>query len=232
MLTFHCARQDIVSMQSNRFISRLVSHFERRFLVESSGRSLTTRHRNKQWEQMLSELLDYRTKHGDTLVPTEYPDNPQLATWVDTQRQQYRFYQDNQQVIHMKQLNMAEASGDVIRTDRSDVLPANDLNRCDPSTVIKKSNLTEERIKILEEFGFVWDVHAYQWDERFKELLEYKNLHNSVVVPRVPQYETLYNWVFTQRRQYKLRQLPTYRSSLSQERIDKLEVSLLGFSQF
>ena len=44
-------------------------------------KSFISRHRNKQWEQMFQELLDYRKRYGDLLVPTEYPENPQLATW-------------------------------------------------------------------------------------------------------------------------------------------------------
>jgi hypothetical protein len=37
--------------------------------------------RNAHWEKMLSELIEYREKYGDTLVPAEFSDNPQLGTW-------------------------------------------------------------------------------------------------------------------------------------------------------
>jgi len=45
------------------------------------------------WEQMLKHLLDFKEKHGHCLVPNRYPDNPQLGSWVSTQRRQYKTLQ-------------------------------------------------------------------------------------------------------------------------------------------
>jgi hypothetical protein len=42
------------------------------------------------WEERLSELADYRKIHGHCNVPQSKSKNTQLATWVGTQRQQYR----------------------------------------------------------------------------------------------------------------------------------------------
>jgi hypothetical protein len=36
------------------------------------------------------ELLDYRLKNGDCLVPNQFPPNPSLAEWVKRQRYQYK----------------------------------------------------------------------------------------------------------------------------------------------
>ena len=55
----------------------------------------------------------------------------------------------------------------------------------------KDKNLPEERIKALDDLGFDWTV-KYQknnkkqtnWDKRFEELIEYKNLHGNVNVPK------------------------------------------------
>ena len=33
------------------------------------------------WREKVQELVQYREKHGDCLVPSSYRDNPQLATW-------------------------------------------------------------------------------------------------------------------------------------------------------
>jgi len=41
---------------------------------------------DKQWESMFRLLLEYKTQHGNTLVPQKYDQNPRLGTWVDTQR--------------------------------------------------------------------------------------------------------------------------------------------------
>lgn len=35
------------------------------------------------------------------------------------------------------------------------------------------SNMTKERIRLLEREGFVWDVHEYRWQGRFEELSEF-----------------------------------------------------------
>lgn len=48
------------------------------------------------WHKMLGELSDYREEHGDSLVPMEYDINPKLGTWIDTQRQQYKYFQNKE----------------------------------------------------------------------------------------------------------------------------------------
>jgi hypothetical protein len=44
----------------------------------------------KSWEDRLNELADYRTIHGHCNVPQRYKENVMLATWVTTQRRNYR----------------------------------------------------------------------------------------------------------------------------------------------
>ncbi|CAJ1950842.1 unnamed protein product [Cylindrotheca closterium] len=44
------------------------------------------------WQERLGELEAYLKKHGDSHVPSNYPDNPQLATWVKCQRRQGKLY--------------------------------------------------------------------------------------------------------------------------------------------
>lgn len=46
------------------------------------------------WREKMQELAQYREQHGDTLVPSSYRDNPQLATWVKCQRRQYKLYHE------------------------------------------------------------------------------------------------------------------------------------------
>lgn len=38
------------------------------------------------WEEMFAELQDYLARHRNCCVPTNWPENPQLSTWVQTQR--------------------------------------------------------------------------------------------------------------------------------------------------
>jgi hypothetical protein len=44
------------------------------------------------WNERLQSLREYRATHGNCLVPSRYPPNPELGVWVGTQRTQYRLY--------------------------------------------------------------------------------------------------------------------------------------------
>jgi hypothetical protein len=44
----------------------------------------------KNFEERLKELRKFKQKHGHCQVPHKFPQNPQLGTWVDTQRRLYR----------------------------------------------------------------------------------------------------------------------------------------------
>ena len=46
------------------------------------------------WYERLGELRAYKQRTGNCNVPTNFPENPQLATWVKCQRRQYKLYQD------------------------------------------------------------------------------------------------------------------------------------------
>mmetsp|Transcript_19020 Transcript_19020/g.55214 ORF Transcript_19020/g.55214 Transcript_19020/m.55214 type:complete len:208 (-) Transcript_19020:101-724(-) len=46
------------------------------------------------WSIRFEELKTFKEKHGDCLVPQRYPPNPQLGTWVNTQRRHYRLMKD------------------------------------------------------------------------------------------------------------------------------------------
>ncbi|KAL3787827.1 hypothetical protein ACHAW5_003579 [Stephanodiscus triporus] len=66
-----------------------------------------------------------------------------------------------------------------------------------------KFALSNERIKKLDEIGFIWDVHEAQWFERLQELKEYKKNHGDTLVPRDNrEYPLLGRWVNTQRSDY------------------------------
>mmetsp|Transcript_8986 Transcript_8986/g.19095 ORF Transcript_8986/g.19095 Transcript_8986/m.19095 type:complete len:505 (+) Transcript_8986:248-1762(+) len=44
------------------------------------------------WREKVQELMAYRERYGNCLVPSSYRENPQLATWVKCQRRQYKLY--------------------------------------------------------------------------------------------------------------------------------------------
>lgn len=72
--------------------------------------------------------------------------------------------------------------------------------------------LTEERIRLLESIGFVWDLQACDWVHRYDQLLEFKLLHGHADVPqKYPQNQPLSTWVRTQRRSYAKGCMPSDR---------------------
>eukprot|EP00536_Pseudo-nitzschia_multiseries_P003110 jgi/Psemu1/301778/fgenesh1_kg.44_\ len=82
--------------------------------------------------------------------------------------------------------------------------------------------MSEKRMLLLNQVGFVWDPQEAQWTEMFDRLCKYQQDHNGCTqVPRsyAPNPE-LGSWLNTQRRAYKRRTLP-------QERIDRLDA--IGF---
>jgi hypothetical protein len=88
----------------------------------------------------------------------------------------------------------------------------------------RNSFLTLERIQMLDELGFVWDLQAKSWDDRFEELREYVSQHggNADVPSAHPDNKKLAIWVKCQRRQYKLRKAEK-RTTISIYRVALLE---------
>jgi len=68
----------------------------------------------------------------------------------------------------------------------------------------KHSHLSQERIASLERIGFCWDTYEATWQERFKELQQFKARNGHCLVPtRYRCNPKLATWVHHQRRQHK-----------------------------
>ena len=64
----------------------------------------------------------------------------------------------------------------------------------------KQTPLTEERIKKLEDLGFVWSHQGNSWDDRYIQLVEYKAEHGNCLVPQCySKNKALGKWVANQR---------------------------------
>jgi len=149
------------------------------------------------WDMRFSELLDYKSNHRDCLVPQQFPANPQLGKWVQTQRAQYK--------LLCSWESSAKGDGNPIKYERA------------PS-------LTVDRRDKLESIGFVWEVlNQVPWEKRMCELIAYKEQHGDCLVPYgYAPNPNLGWWVNIQRQQFRLHKegKPT---KMTQERIDRLE---------
>jgi hypothetical protein len=83
----------------------------------------------------------------------------------------------------------------------------------------RQKKLSAERIRRLEDIGFVWDSLEAAWENGYRLLGAYKDEHGDCDVPRAHVSEdnfNLGNWVGTQRTSYR-------QEKLSAERIQRLE---------
>ena len=87
----------------------------------------------------------------------------------------------------------------------------------------KSSNMTEERIAMLEKIGFVWDSHVAAWELRMNELINYSEVYGHCNVPATYTFhQGLAVWVKRQRQQYKFFKNGKP-SCMTEERIAALE---------
>ena len=93
----------------------------------------------------------------------------------------------------------------------------------------KHSPMTDERIKSLEKIGFKWSLKTRcTWDDRYTELIEYKNKYGDFIVSRkCPDNLQLGTWVKNQRSDYWNKKKGKY-SPMTDERIKSLET--IGFN--
>ena len=85
----------------------------------------------------------------------------------------------------------------------------------------RKDKLTPEKFQSLDALGFVWNLHAEQWEQGFKELSSYKEKHGGCLLSTkhiTTSGHTLGRWVNKQR---------TRKDKLTPEQIQRLDA--LGF---
>jgi len=221
------------------------------------------------WDERFEELKQYKKDHGDYNVPRKYKANPQLASWVNTNRTKYKNGKLSKERIESLQgigFSWVIGCGRVGWDERFKQLKEyKDTNgNCNVSTYdennkelaywvttqrrfYKKNKLLPERIKLLNEIEFVWELRQLGkklspkqkerlegigfeaecrkqvgWDERFEQLKGYKKDHGDCNVPQ--KYNAnpkLGKWVDRQRQAYK-------KGKLSKEHIESLQG--IGFS--
>uniref|UniRef100_UPI00214BFF36 helicase associated domain-containing protein n=1 Tax=Chlamydia suis TaxID=83559 RepID=UPI00214BFF36 len=193
------------------------------------------------WEENFLELQRFREEHGHCKVPQRHPQNPQLASWVSTQRADFKEGKlSEDRIARLKELgfvwDVAEEAWEknFLELQRfqeehghckvPEGYPQNpqlaswvSKQRSD----FKKGKLAEDRVARLEELGFVWRVLEEAWEENFLELQRFREEHGHCKVPQgYPQNPQLASWVSHRRRDFK-------EGRLSEDKVARLEE--LGF---
>ena len=171
-----------------------------------------------QWEARFSELLAYIADHGDTNVPFKW--HTGLGSWISTQRKSKKngeltaskiqrldaigfnwgHYQTPWEDRFNELLAYKAEHGSVNAPDRWHTGLGGWIQQQRQSR--QKGQLSEDRIRRLDEIGFEWDALESQWEARYSALLAYKAEHGDTNIPM--RFSTdLGGWVGTQRRAKK-----------------------------
>ncbi len=111
------------------------------------------------------DLREYVAEHGNSLAPHDYLENRQLGFWVYNQR---RHYFNNNSIISINIVGDDDDDDDNDKTNNT-------------TSLLTPSD--RERVRKLDELGFVWDVREAQWLERYEELRGYVAVHGDALVP-------------------------------------------------
>mmetsp|Transcript_17615 Transcript_17615/g.25270 ORF Transcript_17615/g.25270 Transcript_17615/m.25270 type:complete len:576 (+) Transcript_17615:70-1797(+) len=87
----------------------------------------------------------------------------------------------------------------------------------------KPSNITVERIRMLDELGFIWQAQSAAWNRHLNDLRSYKEVYGDCMVPlNCTKYPQLGLWVKEQRRHRSL-MIRGRHSHMTKERVQILE---------
>lgn len=194
------------------------------------------------WEEMFAALVSYRNVHGHCQVPRDWPESPQLPTWVVYQRQaKNKRKLSKERIVRLNEIGFV---WDALETSWEKMFAAlleyrKAYGHCDipvrfPENLQlgtwvgvqrrakRKGELSQKRIERLNAIEFIWDALETSWQTMFSALVAYKRVHNNCNVPaQWAQNPLLGRWISAQRTIKK-------RGKLSKERIRRLEA--LGFS--
>ena len=82
----------------------------------------------------------------------------------------------------------------------------------------KNNKLAQDKIKRLDDLGFIWDPYKYEWNNYYDALVDFKSIHGHCNVPQsYPKNPVLGIWCDRQRQAYK-------KNKLAQ---DKIKVSVI-----
>lgn len=179
-------------------------------------------HLGVSWDFWLGLLTKYKNKYGDCNVPDRYTTDEgwALGSWVTRQRKMIgitpqrkkrlddlNFVWDLNQEIwdtiikHLKEYK--EQFNDLLVKQGFKTSDGYELGNKVNSLRRDREKLSIERIEILDNLGFIWDVLDYQWEKGFSHLLEFQSEFGHLNVPKEYICNDGYllgNWVSRQRR--------------------------------
>jgi len=172
------------------------------------------------WDKMFTTLLDYKRKYGNCNVPDKSPENRKLSGWVGTQRQlKKRRMLRPDKIKRLEEIGFDWDPKDTawnqmfaaLTNYRQEHGHCNVLQTCPENPLLgrwvsrqrylrKGDQLSDDRIRRLEDIDFSWEIVDTIWEEMFAALKKYKRKHGDCNVPQKwSENCQLGTWVSTQR---------------------------------
>jgi hypothetical protein len=193
-------------------------------------------HQNN-WDIMFNELASYRSAHGHCRIPSHTKNVSKLASWVLTQRKDYREGKISpERIKRLEQLNfswnpMEEDFNKMFRLFESYI---EEYGNCRVNYKTHKklfswlssrradfrlNRLSKEKVERLNALDSKWSIDYSEelWNNNFMELMEYhEEFGHCDASATQRKYASLGAWVSDQRTKYR-------KGELSHEQIKKLE---------
>mmetsp|Transcript_24901 Transcript_24901/g.57461 ORF Transcript_24901/g.57461 Transcript_24901/m.57461 type:complete len:1213 (-) Transcript_24901:347-3985(-) len=169
----------------------------------NSLRASKNRHDNA-WASRLSDLLAYRTIHGDCNVKQRDPAHPSLGKWVRNQRSQYRLLADGRHsTLTPGRRKILEAVGFRWDDAGSSSSSGTNLMHLHQLHLSASANATNPAMAAA---SMLWDGSELEerWDAMEKKLREYVNKYKNCAVTRGAGGDELYTWTCQIRAHYNV----------------------------
>ena len=167
-----------------------------------------------QWQKKYQELQAYQVEHGHVNVPRS---DGSLGNWVNNQRKAYKkakldsdrikllewlgfvwnpYEQQWQgQYLALQTYKAKRGHCNVSQGDKENKVLGNWVGKQRAS--YKKGRIEQDKINLLEELGFVWDIDDKKWREKYQLLRVYQVQNGHCDVPQMDG--SLGMWVSNQR---------------------------------
>ena len=163
-----------------------------------------TLNKTPSWDALFAQLVEFKKRFGHCEVPSGWPENPRLVTWVYNQRR--RRYRDNatgkERNRRLDEIGFrwrvppdweewfSELVGFKKAHGHCNVTCGNYPENPGLSAWVirqrkkrREGRLSKDRIKRLDGLGFKWDKSHLTWEEMFSLLVEYKEAQGNCDVP-------------------------------------------------
>ena len=195
------------------------------------------------WERGYQETLKYKQEFGNANTPATYktPDGFNLGWWQGTQKGYYNNRKLNNEKIkrledigfiwnpldkawekgYQESVKYKQQHGDANAPDKYKTPDGFNLGKWQShqGSAYKKGELDKDRIKKLEDIGFIWDILGEAWERGYQESIKYKQEFGDINAPKrykTPNYFNLGSWQQNQKTNYN-------KGKLDNGRIKRLE---------